>query len=53
MHDAVAAVTTKIDYVAAADPQTLATRADEVQLGREEKLLLAIAAHVGKDAAPR
>ena len=48
VHDAVAAVTTKIDYVAAADPQTLATRADEVQLGREEKLLLAIAAHVGK-----
>ncbi len=44
----VAAITERIDYVTAADPATLATRADEsALLAGDERLLLAIAAHVG------
>ena len=44
----VAAITPRIDYVMAADPTNLATRADGAALATgDERLLLAIAAHVG------
>ncbi len=48
MQREVASVSERIDYVAAADPRTLRARADEGTLAEGEKLLLAIAAYVGK-----